>query len=333
MTAYTAPIEDIKFVIKTFDIDDAKNKAELHKLWLETYKTPNEIRREEGMEPLEDESADKLKQATSFGQNPDENDYQDTQDEAQKPDEGRKLPKPKNNEKKKKSLVNDKLLTKTIKQNLDANRKKIIALIESEMKPNILSQVKGIRELAERVKALMNFEGMAEIVNRVINKYFMDGWEEGEKAINQNFMPDTDAIKYIADYTFDNIKGMNEEIAEDLRQELKRAYMAGEGIAEIKKRVEKVFDVGKNRAEMISRTETTRASSNGMLGALKAGDAKGKKEWVATLDNRTSALCRRLDGQKVDLYDDFKDPKGTWSGKCSPSHVMCRCSLSFHPED
>ena len=390
--------EDLEFIFKTFDVDEEKNKRELHKIEIETgLKTINEIRQEEGLDPVDWGDEPPRKFSGSFGGLNFGRDYQDMQEEAMKPDEGRKLPesrspeesmrekkgnytiegKPfgpyknfddcvrKNKDKRnpeaycaqthkeatgkwpseKKVLttnspltlkpgeeISDAKLKKAIIHILDINKKKINELIEAEMKTNLLSSVQGVREVAEKVKSVLNFEGLAEIVRAVIKKYFLDGWDEGEKKIDQNFIPDQDAINYLSDYTFENVKGMTEEIAEDLRQELKRAYMAGEGIPEIKKRVEKVFDAGENRAEMIARTETSRASNFGTLGALKAGDAEGKKVWVSAHDDRTSALCKRLDGQEVGLYEDFKDPKGEWSGPAPPAHVNCRSTFAFVPD-
>jgi SPP1 gp7 family putative phage head morphogenesis protein len=124
---------------------------------------------------------------------------------------------------------------------------------------------------------------------------------------------------------------MTEEIVNDLRAELERGIMQGEGIAKIKDRVKKVFDVGENRAEMIARTETNRAENQGKLKAFESSGVKYKKKWVATLDNRTSHICRRLNGKEVGMEENFDDKDFT--GPCPPAHVDCRSSLIFVTKD
>jgi len=140
------------------------------------------------------------------------------------------------------------------------------------------------------------------------------------------------AITFIQDYTYNNIKGMTEEIMQDLRQELERGIMAGEGVAKIKSRVSKVFDVGENRAEMIARTETNRAENHGKLQAFKSSGEKLKKQWHSHFDERTSPICKRLHGQTVGINENFKDKSSGWEGPCPPSHVNCRSSVLYLEE-
>ena len=125
-------------------------------------------------------------------------------------------------------------------------------------------------------------------------------------------MPDQDAIKYISDYTFDNIKGMTEDLANDLRQELQRGFMNGESIDNLTKRVKGVFDTSENRAETIARTETMRAHHFGKLSAYQQSGVKAKKWLLWTDDHRTSEITKALhkkygsEDQAIPLDQNFK---------------------------
>lgn len=157
----------------------------------------------------------------------------------------------------------------------------------------------------------------------------MDGWDSAEKQLNRNFMINKRAVQYIQDYAFNNIMDLTEEIKNDLRAELQRGIMSGEGITDLKNRVKKVFDSGENRAEMIARTETTRAENQGKLQAFKSSNEDFLKKWVATKDDRTSEICMRLNGQTVGLNENFKDDETGWEGPAPPAHVNCRSSVVF----
>jgi len=223
-------------------------------------------------------------------------------------------------------------LKKSIVYLLQQNEKKIKELIEREMGANKIHEIKAIEDLAKAIKSLLTFEGLKRISDAIINHTFVKGWDEAEKQVDKNLMMNKDAITFIQDYTYNNIKGMTEEIMQDLRQELERGIMSGEGIAKIKERVSKVFDVGENRAEMIARTETNRAENQGKLQGFKSSGEKFKKQWNTHFDDRTSEICKRLHNQIVGMNENFKDKQSGWEGPCPPSHVNCRSSILYLTE-
>jgi len=161
----------------------------------------------------------------------------------------------------------------------------------------------------------------------------MKGWDQAEKDLNINILPDQNAMEYISNYTYDNIKGMNDDIAENLRQVMQRSFMDGSSLEKVKAEITKVFDVGNNRVEMIARTESNRAANFGRLHGYQKSGQPGKKVYSAHIDDRTSALCKRLDGQETEMDEDFVDPKGEWKGPVPPAHVNCRSSWVFISKD
>jgi len=183
------------------------------------------------------------------------------------------------------------------------------------------------------LNSLVIFEGIKEISDNAVKEVFEKGWEKSEKQLNRNLEINKDAIEFLRNHTFSNIKGMTEEIANDLKQELERGFINTESISKLKDRVKKVFDVGENRAEMIARTETNRAENQGQLQAMKKSGVEMTKTWLATLDNRTSLICKRLDGQTVGLNDKFKDSLTKEEFDAPPSHVDCRSTVVFNIEN
>jgi len=200
---------------------------------------------------------------------------------------------------------------------------------------------KGLNEILDKVVSLLSASAVRDIAYNVIKSNFLNGWEEAEKQMDRNFVPDWTAIDYIADYTFENIKDITDDVADDLRGELQRSFMGGEGINAIKKRVEKVFDVASNRAEMIARTETSRAASFGKLGAWKASGLDAKKWLLWTDDHRTSEITKALHRkygspqQAIPLDENFKVTVTVGKKvvvidqQAPPFHISERDSLMF----
>jgi len=220
-------------------------------------------------------------------------------------------------------------LKKCIQYLMKQNEKKLKEMIEKEMGVNQINEIKSVDDIAKRINELVIFEGLKSVSDMVIKNTFLNGWDQAEKQMNQNFMMNKEVITFIQDYTFNNIMDLTEEIKNDLRAELKRGIMAGEGVSNLKKRIEKVFDVGDNRAEMIARTETNRAENQGKLQAFKSSSEDFNKRWVATKDERTSPICMRLHGQTVGINENFKDSSSGWEGPAPPSHVNCRSAVIY----
>jgi HK97 family phage portal protein len=220
-------------------------------------------------------------------------------------------------------------LERSIVYLIKQNEKKLKELLEKEYGKDKLSEIKSVDDIAKAIKRIVTFEGLKTINDAVIKHTFMKGWDNAEKQLERNFVINKGAIQYLQDYTFSNIVDLTEEIKNDIRAELERGIMAGEGITNLKNRVAKVFDVGENRAEMIARTETNRAENQGKLQAFKSSDEDFVKRWVATKDDRTSPVCMRLNGQTVGLNENFKDKQSGWEGPCPPAHVNCRSAVVY----
>ena len=343
-------VEGVRYKYKIFDIDEETKKWGLYKLQTEAdLKTINEVRNAEGLDEVEWGDKNTGERSPQLGTNINvgdprqqdadkiNNDSQATRDKMTAKPKGEK---PKDI---KKAQTTDspntlgpneeigpseKKLKKQITDLLKSNKAKVFELLEDQGKPEQLLQIKGIDDIPSIIKKIFSIFTVKNIVDKVISAEFNSGWNKSEKQIDKNVPMNNKAVDFLQDYTFNNIKDMTNEIANDLKSELSRGIINGEGIAKLKKRVTKVFDVGNNRAEMIARTETNRAENNGKLLAMKGSGMDMKKKWVTHEDDRTSPICMRLDGQVVDLDADFKDSSG-WEGQSPPSHVNCRSTMIF----
>ena len=115
----------------------------------------------------------------------------------------------------------------------------------------------------------------------------------------------------------ERIWGHEQETMQNIRKSLEQSFIIGRSIDRTVKEIVKVTDVAYSRAEALVRTE---ASFFHNLAAQNSYRDAGmeKYEILATLDMRTSDICRYQDG-KVYKAKDYKP--GT---NAPPFHVRCR---------
>ena len=130
-------------------------------------------------------------------------------------------------------------------------------------------------------------------------------------------------------------KTTNDQLKLDIAEGLK----AGEGVADIQKRVKRVFKNAKeNRAKAIANTETIRYSSNATERSFVDSGVVRAKQWQVNPD--ACPICIPLQGKIVDLETSFfkkGDTTTTSDGKTfkldydnvlnPPIHVNCRCFI------
>lgn len=135
------------------------------------------------------------------------------------------------------------------------------------------------------------------------------------------------------------VKGITETTRNQLKKELIEGFELGEGVEQLKTRVQKVYtNASKNRARMIARTETIKTSNFAADQAFKQSGVVTGKEWLTTLDGRQDFACDELDGKIVDVDKDFVEEGDAISADGNdflveadvgfpPLHVSCRCTL------
>lgn len=92
----------------------------------------------------------------------------------------------------------------------------------------------------------------------------------------------------------------------------------------------------KYRAEVIARTETIAASTNGQQETWRQAVDKGyldpettRRVWIVTPDDRLCLeLCAPMDKQEVELEEDFEVGDGSFV-LVPPAHPQCRCAVAL----
>ena len=128
-----------------------------------------------------------------------------------------------------------------------------------------------------------------------------------------------------------NLKRINSSVLQGIIQ--------GESIPKIAKRLEPIFNNNKASAVRNARTLVTSVENKGKLDSFEKLEEDGaviKKIWVATGDDRTRDWHLSMDGQEVDLDEDFEDGLGNslaYPGDPNgePETVYnCRCAMKPH---
>lgn len=164
------------------------------------------------------------------------------------------------------------------------------------------------------------------------------GIDDIEKMLNRNILDINPAIKeYLEKYTFDLIKGMNEELGNKLRDTLRRGMMNGQNSKVIAKDIKEIFQSTKHRAEMIARTETSRAYNYGSYSAAKSSGTQMVKYYSAIHDDRTCPICRRLSkkysrDKLIPIDKDFIDEVTGVRGLFPPLHPNSRSEAIYIPK-
>lgn len=134
-----------------------------------------------------------------------------------------------------------------------------------------------------------------------------------------------DAVKWIEGYTPKLVGILERDILEKVRQTVRDSMLAG---TTLKQRMEalreaepRIRALGKHRAEMIARTEVTRADSMGRLIDMKSNPDVLGVEFSAVLDDRTTDMCQSRHGLVMRM-DDPRLPYNT-----PPLHPQCRSLL------
>lgn len=133
----------------------------------------------------------------------------------------------------------------------------------------------------------------------------------------------------------------------DLARTIDEALRNGEGIREIRKRIESVLETSRRRATLIARTEST-SGMNSAQQAVRQSEGVEQKVWISTLDMRTRGVDPQdradhltADGQVRDNGEPFDVPFGGATTQmmhpgdpAAPVAQLanCRCTASSHVE-
>jgi len=114
-----------------------------------------------------------------------------------------------------------------------------------------------------------------------------------------------DKVKLLAGRTFDELKGMSDDMRNRMRRTLLDGLVQGKGVMPIVRDLSKAIDISRDRAKTIVRTELTRTHSEGaldsmeQLGVEKVG---AMVEW-STAGYNVCPLCAPMEGVVMTLKE------------------------------
>lgn len=167
------------------------------------------------------------------------------------------------------------------------------------------------------------------------------------KALNQKFRPETlrsallawkfdetnpKATDWAREHAAELVKGLSDTSRDEIREAVEAAFEEQIDVDELASELTDLLGDAE-RAELIARTETMRASNEGQQAAwdqaLDTGLLTGreKQEWITTPDDRLCPICEPLDGQVTDLDGKF-DVDGEQVDS-PPAHPNCRCTVAL----
>lgn len=111
-------------------------------------------------------------------------------------------------------------------------------------------------------------------------------------------------------------------LAKTLKQEISNSMIRGVNAREMAQTISKKMDSSYKQAMTLVRSELNYVNNQSALKSIK--DAGGEKyRFIATLDSRTSMICRQLDGTV------YETPKGVPGTNMPPMHPRCRSTIAI----
>lgn len=132
--------------------------------------------------------------------------------------------------------------------------------------------------------------------------------------------------KWLGQNYSDRIWANKDKLIKQLEQILPQEFVRGKGPASVARTLSQKLDVSYNNAKRLARTEMNYISNKATMQAY-IDNGIGEYEYVATLDARTSDICRELDGKIFPV-------KGAMQGvNWPPLHPYCRSTTIPYFED
>lgn len=170
-----------------------------------------------------------------------------------------------------------------------------------------------------------------EFIERSIAPYYPSAYDAGIQLAPQVFGIDIDftlnhpeAIRALWNMPYKFSKELTDTTTGQIRTQIAEGMQAGEGIPEMRKRLEGIYgDAQSRRAETAARTETCSAFSQGSLDSWNNSEVCTGKEWLWGGDNCPDGSCPDCEADGVIGLDETFS-----SGEdAPPNHANCTCCL------
>ncbi len=220
----------------------------------------------------------------------------------------------------------------------EEREKELLRQLFSEQKDEILKRLVEAKQFSPvRAKALNIFPPLMGEVKKwiaVLAPFLRSIVQErGRQILNlvgrpgQEFDTTTAAARrFLEREGLAYVKGVNETTRDALRETLAEGMEKGESIDKLKKRVESVYSAATGpRSETIARTEVLRAANWATREGYIQSKVVKKIQWLTAFDERTCDLCLDMNGETVEVGEDFHSPVGDIR-EPTEIHPNCRCT-------
>ena len=203
-------------------------------------------------------------------------------------------------------------------------------------KPSFLKAELSQDELdkIEEILAGVDFYGWAVLAtdtDSLIEEAMQDGGYEALKLLGLDVTADRSvfnvvnerAVEYAKARSADLVTMVSDSTREMMRGDIAEALTEGWSNSVLASKLADNYAFSSDRAMVIARTETIRASNQGTLAGFKASGVVPQKLWTTAEDDKVSEDCEENGDQgPIDLDDDFAS-----GDSAPPAHPACRCVL------
>lgn len=210
-------------------------------------------------------------------------------------------------------------------------------------------EVENQLNMARRIDEIVS--NLAGSTAQTVNSYVRDELQQGYMGVwyalegTENVQLDFGMLpeRYIQQLVAKKVDGKTfskrlysnrDDLADRVTTSLLGGVVRGDGYAKIAKQVGELTEANYKQALRIARTEGGRVQSTAKQRAYQEAKDKGidiKKRWLSTLDKKTRHTHQELDGQTVEIEEEFTAPSGAKAmgprmfGK-PQEDINCRCT-------
>ncbi len=183
----------------------------------------------------------------------------------------------------------------------------------------------SIKVNSAKVAEVQLKDGQKSFINTINDAYYKNIFDT-QKGTGLGFDFSSMPVDRIEEILKNNWSGKNyservwnntEALAQKLEETITDGLMQGKGSRKMAAEIEDLSDYGKMAGERLIRTETTYVANAAEMESYKECDID-KYVFVATLDLRTSDICREHDGKIIEVK------KGVSGDNLPPLHPYCR---------
>ncbi len=243
-------------------------------------------------------------------------------------------------------LLNEKQ-TDTLRRNLmttlaqcqeEVARQAILARLNAPAYAARISRLEALKDLVHAQAYKVGSAAHYRLTDRLIDTYeqsyyrsIYDQQRRSETGFDFTKLADRDvqaaiATKWAGSNYSDRIWKNTKKLAESLEDVITQGLMTGQSIRDMELALEAKVDSGRYNINRVIRTEVNHCCNQGTLMSYKAAGTL-RYIYLATLDMRTSSICRSLDKEV------FFVSKAKVGVNFPPMHPNCRSTTMAYPED